>query len=196
MSADLHQLIATYGYWLMAFGALIEGETFLIAGGIAAQQGMLHLPGLILLALVGSTIHDVAFFALGRYGGKKILDRKPHFKAKTEGILKLFDRYGVWLIILLRFAYGLRTMIPTVLGMSPISTKKFIFFDILGGIIWSCCFILGGYYIGKGFTLFWHQFNHIEHWLWRGLTIALVAILIAVCTWLILRYCKRKKTNA
>ena len=73
---DMHQLILDYGYWLMFFGALIEGETFLIAGGVAAQQGILHLYGLIALAFFGSTLHDCAFFFLGRYAGSWMLEKK------------------------------------------------------------------------------------------------------------------------
>lgn len=148
MTPELQHLLTVYGYWLMAFGALIEGETFLIAGGIAAHKGLFHLEGLILLALVGSTIHDVFFFLLGRFGGHAFVKRKPQLYSRVEGVLNTFEKYGVWLIIGLRFAYGLRTLIPTVLGMSHISFRKFLFFDLIGGVLWSCTFIIGGYYFG------------------------------------------------
>ena len=148
MSPEVQHLLITYGYWLMAFGAIIEGETFLIAGGIAAHKGLFHLEGLILLAVVGSTLHDVFFFLLGRFGGHEFVKRKPKLYERVEGTLVTFEKYGVWLIIALRFAYGLRTMIPTVLGMSHITFRKFLFFDIIGGILWSCTFILGGYFFG------------------------------------------------
>lgn len=149
MTPELQHLLMTYGYWLMAFGAIIEGETFLIAGGIAAHQGLFHLEGLIILALVGSTLHDIFFFLLGRYGGHEFVKRKPQIYARAQKMLDSFEKYGVWLIIGLRFAYGLRTIIPSVLGMSHISFRKFLFFDIIGGILWSCTFILGGYFFGE-----------------------------------------------
>ncbi len=148
MTPDVQHLLTVYGYWLMAFGAIIEGETFLIAGGVAAHKGFFHLEGLIVLALMGSTIHDAFFFFLGRFGGHEFVKHKPKLYAKVEGTLNTFEKYGVWLIIALRFAYGLRTVIPTVLGMSHISFRKFLFFDLIGGILWSCTFILGGYFFG------------------------------------------------
>lgn len=181
MTQEVMQLVNTYGYWLMAFGALIEGETFLLAGGIAASQGMLHVPGLIVLAIVGSVIHDNAFFALGRFGGRAILDRKPSWHDKAEATLKLFDRYGVWLIIALRFMYGFRTIIPTVIGMSPISYIKFIIFDIIGGFLWSSTFILGGFYFGKAIELAFKSLHHYEVWFGRVAIFAIIfAIIIAV----------------
>jgi membrane protein DedA with SNARE-associated domain len=137
ISPQVFELIHQYGYWLMAFGAIIEGETFLVAGGIAAHMGLFHLWGLIALALVGSTLHDCTLFFLGRSFGHAIIKRKPQLYAKTEGVLLLFEKYGVLIIIALRFAYGLRTIIPSVLGMSRISARKFIFYDMIGGILWS-----------------------------------------------------------
>lgn len=159
MTPEIQHLLMTYGYWLMAFGAIIEGETFLIAGGIAAHECLFHLEGLILLALVGSTLHDVFFFLLGRYGGHEFIKRKPQIYARAEKMLDSFEKYGVWLIIGLRFAYGLRTIIPTVLGMSHITFRKFLFFDIIGGILWSCTFILGGYFFGELLARFLGTFD-------------------------------------
>ncbi len=177
MNPQLHELITTYGYWLMAFGALIEGETFLLAGGIAAQQGILHLPGLLLLALAGSFVHDCAFFFTGRFFGEHYFRKKPQFMVRADIILRLVDRYGIWLIIGFRYAYGLRTIIPLVLGISSISTKKFIFFDIVGGILWSCTFILGGYFIGHAFERFLHQLAEYENF---GLAVVVVGVSLAL----------------
>src|ERR1700677_916563 len=148
MSPGLEHLLSTYGYWLMAFGALIEGETFLVAGGIAAHNGIFRLDGLILLAVVGSTVHDVFFFLMGRFFGHEFIKRKPQLFARVEGMLGTFEKYGLWLVIGLRFAYGLRTLIPMVMGMSHLRFRTFLFFDVIGGILWSCTFILGGYFFG------------------------------------------------
>lgn len=157
ISPHIMSLLQQYGYWLMAFGAIIEGETFLIAGGIAAHQGLFKVEGLILLALVGSTAHDCFFFFLGRFFGKSLVKKRPQLYAKSEGILNLFEKYGVLMIIGLRYAYGLRTIIPTVLGMSHLSTRKFIFYDIIGGILWSCTFVLSGYLFGAAIDKFLHD---------------------------------------
>ena len=193
MSPYFHDLIMTYGYWLMAFGALIEGETFLIAGGIAAQQGILDPVILILFALFGSMIHDCAFFYIGRFFGQNYLDKKPQFHARADAVLNLLDKYGVWLIIFLRFAYGLRTIIPTALGLSHISSQKFIFFDLIGGILWSCTFVLGGYFLGKAFEQFLHTLTQYENMAWAFLSIAVIVVVFAGALWLWIRK-KRNKS--
>lgn len=192
MTPDIQHLLTVYGYWLMAFGAIIEGETFLIAGGIAAHKGLFHLEGLILLALVGSTIHDVFFFLLGRFGGHEFVKRKPQLYSRVEGVLATFEKYGVWLIIGLRYAYGLRTVIPTVLGMSHITFRKFLFFDVIGGILWSCTFILGGYYFGALLDHFLNVFDVYSEEVFYIL-IGGIAIIIAIAYFFWKKQAKKRK---
>ena len=171
----LESLINTYGYWLMAFGALIEGETFLIAGGIAAQQGLLHVPGLIALALLGSILHDHIFFFIGRVSGHAFLEKKPQYKDKADKVLNMFERFDVGLILILRFAYGFRMIIPAVLGMSHISAWRFFIWDVVGGFIWSCVFIMGGFYFGKGVTILLHKLGD-----YQSIALRIVAVIVVI----------------
>lgn len=192
MPPEIEHLLTVYGYWLMTFGALIEGETFLIAGGIAAQKGYFHLEGLIALALLGSMVHDCFFFFLGRFGGHEFVKRKPGLYAKSERMLELFEKYGVLLIIGLRFAYGLRTLIPTVLGMSHLSNRKFIFYDFIGGIIWSNTFILGGYFFGAVLDRFMSQFDNYSEVVFYSIALAFL-VFITAFYWIWKIRAKRKK---
>ena len=62
----LESAIHSYGYWAILVGTFLEGETVLVLGGLAAFQGFLSLPGVILAAFVGSMCGDQLFFFLGR----------------------------------------------------------------------------------------------------------------------------------
>ncbi|MCF6765571.1 DedA family protein [Thiotrichales bacterium 19S3-7] len=194
MSAEWETLIETWGYWLMAFGAIIEGETFLIIGGIAAAHDMLHLPGLILLAIVGCIIHDAFFFYLGRFFGRQIVERFPKTQSKIEKVTRLLEKYDAGLIIAFRFMYGVRTIIPFALGISKISNFKFMFFDAIGAIIWSAFFIIGGYYFGQGLIILIQKLNLgpliRENWLLSAIILILFIFLVY---FLIIWYKNRRK---
>ncbi len=199
MTPEWAELIHAWGYWLMAFGAIIEGETFLVIGGIAAASDLLHLPGLIALAIVGCLIHDSFFFYFGRYGGRKFIDKRPKWQAKIARVTQLLEKYDFWLIIAFRFAYGLRTIIPFSLGLSRISNLKFFLFDLLGAIIWSCVFIIGGYYFGHGLVLLMHELS-IDHFVkthWLAFSIGIIVFVFAV--WLVVlavqKYRKQKRSK-
>ncbi|MCF6776572.1 VTT domain-containing protein [Thiotrichales bacterium 19X7-9] len=197
MSAEWEALIQTWGYWLMAFGAIIEGETFLIIGGIAAAHDMLHLPGLILLAIVGCVIHDAFFFYSGRFFGRQIVERFPKTQSKIEKVTRLLEKYDAGLIIAFRFMYGVRTIIPFALGISKISNLKFMFFDTIGAILWSCFFIIGGYYFGQGLIILIQKLNLgpliREHWLLSAIILILFIFLVYFLIMWYRKHRKRKK---
>lgn len=149
MTLEHVALIQDWGYWLMFGAAIIEGETFLILGGIAAAAEMLNLKTIILLSTLGALIHDSFFFYLGRFSGPKLLNRKPNWQPKVKRVVILLEKYDIWLIMAFRFAYGLRAIIPFALGISKISNTKFFIFEVLGAAIWVILFVLGGYYFGN-----------------------------------------------
>jgi membrane protein DedA with SNARE-associated domain len=60
------ELIEKYGYLALLVGTLLEGETVLVMSGYAAHRGYLHLPLVMLIAFVGSSVHDQSFFWVGR----------------------------------------------------------------------------------------------------------------------------------
>lgn len=187
MSPHMQELISQYGYWLMLLGALIEGETFLIAGGIAAHQGLLHLPGLLVLAVIGSLIHDHVFFYIGRFtrfevllwSYKKKLSSYRKFKKKIKKSLDMLERYGVILIIGFRFMYGLRTIVPIIVGLSPITKKKFFILDLIGALLWSAIFIYGGYFFGSAVSNAL-QIVHDKYKISWGVIILIAVITIVV----------------
>lgn len=185
MPESVQHFISHYGYWAMFIGALIEGETFLIAGGIAAKHGLLGLPGLIGMAVIGSYLHDNIFFYLGRFGGQRILQRSPKIAKQAEKGLALFDRYGLWMVLGCRFFYGLRTIVPTVIGMSPMRTWVFAVLSLVGACLWSVIFIVGGYLFGELIQIMLTRFHGYEGVMFSigGIVLALLA-LIYLYIWL------------
>ena len=193
MTAEHIALIQEWGYWLMFFAAIIEGETFLILGGIAAAAGMLGLWWIIVLSIIGCIIHDSFFFCLGRYIGPRLLKRKLNWQPKVDRIIRLLEKYDFRLIIAFRFAYGLRTVIPFALGVTKISNLKFFIFDTIGAVIWVCVFVVGGFYFGHALELLLHQLSlmHIvkEYWM---ISLILLVLLISVVSYIIVHMIKRR----
>ena len=193
MSLEHIELIQQWGYWLMFGAAIIEGETFLILGGVAAAAGMLDLGWIVLLSIAGCLIHDCFLFYLGRYTGPKILKRKPNWQSKVDRISMMIEKYNFWLILGFRFAYGLRTIIPFALGMSNISNLKFLVFDMIGAVVWVLVFLLAGYYFGSALEIILHKLSlmHIvrEHWI---ISVAVLFTIIFMISFLVMRLIKRR----
>ena len=72
---DVNYLLATYGYWAIFIGCLLEGETILILGGMAAHQHVLKLLPVIGYASLAGMLGDQLLFWAGRYFGERLLPR-------------------------------------------------------------------------------------------------------------------------
>ncbi|MDT0633543.1 DedA family protein [Spectribacter hydrogenoxidans] len=145
----LQELIIAYGYLAVAIGCFFEGETSLLLGAIAAQQEVIWFPGVLLAGLIGTVIGDNAWFYLGRYTGKPFIARRPRWKARARYAGRLLDRYGAGLIIGLRFFYGLRSVMPFVIGAARVSPLKFFIYDFIGTLIWLTVIGLLMYFLGS-----------------------------------------------
>jgi membrane protein DedA with SNARE-associated domain len=159
---DLQNIIETYGYAAILIGTFLEGETILVLAGLAAHQGYLMLTGVILAAFFGSLCGDQLFFYLGRKHSQAVLTRRPAWKAKAEKVHKLLNRFETPMILSFRFLYGLRTVAPFVIGMSPVSFKKFILLNGAGALVWAAAVGSGGYLFGHALEIFIGKIKHYE----------------------------------
>jgi membrane protein DedA with SNARE-associated domain len=152
MGSEVHQLldhlIATYGYYALLVGTCLEGETIMVLAGIAARQGLLHLPWVIVLGFLGSLTGDQTIFFLSRWKGKWLLSRFPSWHPRIVKISRILERHGTWYILTFRFYYGLRNISPLVIGVSSVPTAKFVVLNVTGAIVWAITLGCLGYAFG------------------------------------------------
>ena len=144
----LQNLIDTYGYLAVLIGTFLEGETILILGGFASQRGYLDLTWTMAAAFLGTFCGDQFFFFLGRRRGQEILSRRPGWRQRVKKAEGLWARFQTPLMLGFRFLYGLRSVIPFMIGMSEVPTRKFFFLNLAGAVLWSVTVGLLGYLFG------------------------------------------------
>lgn len=159
---NLAALIAQYGYVALFAGCLLEGETVLILAGFAAHQGYLQLHWVIIIAMLGGFLGDQGYFWLGRWRGDWVLARYPRFVPVFERANVLIERYHEYLIVGIRFLYGLRTAGPIAMGMSAIPAWRFVLFNGLGAAIWAIGIGGAGYLFGHALELFLADIKKLE----------------------------------
>lgn len=127
-----------WGYPALLIGTMLEGETVLVLAGYAAHRGYLAFPVVVVVALLGSIVGDLLCFLLGRWRGPELLATRPSLHAPVERFRRIFERRGSYVIVILRFLYGLRIAGPFTIGMSSnISLLRFVALDTLGGLLWA-----------------------------------------------------------
>jgi|CXWL01.1.fsa_nt_gi membrane protein DedA with SNARE-associated domain len=154
--------IGQYGYLAIFLGMAVEGETFLILGGISAHQGILSLPVVMLSAFAGTVIAIQILFHVGRAQGKKIFEKRPHWEPKIAKIHYHFDRHDLKVLLFFRFLIGFRTIIPLLIGTTTITAARFFILNVAGALIWTISIGYLGYLFGRAFKALFAEIQYYE----------------------------------
>lgn len=133
------------------FGFFLPGDSLLFTAGLLASQGYLNiyylLPGVFLMAVLGDSVG----YAFGRKVGPKIFVKEDSIffhKKHLEKARQFYERYGNKTIVLARFIPIVRTFAPIVAGVGQMDYRKFLTYNILGGLGWTILIAGGGYFLG------------------------------------------------
>jgi membrane protein DedA with SNARE-associated domain len=161
LTGNLDYLLATYGSLAVfvlvgteSLGIPLPGETMLITASIyAGTTHRLSITLVIIAAASGAIIGDNIGYTIGRVGGYPLLRRFGRYIRLDEKRLTLgqylFRRHGAKLVFFGRFVAILRTFAAFLSGANLMHWRRFLFFNALGGIVWSTIFGLGGYWLGQ-----------------------------------------------
>jgi membrane-associated protein len=165
LDVHLNELILHYGtltyliLFLIIFSEtglvitpFLPGDSLIFAAGTFAAQGSFNLHLLFLILAVAAILGDTVNYWIGKFFGHKITESKRIRLIKKSHIEKthrFFEKYGGKTIIIARFVPIVRTFAPFVAGAGSMTYKKFIKYNVIGGILWVGLFTYSGFYFGN-----------------------------------------------
>jgi membrane protein DedA with SNARE-associated domain len=168
-----------------SLGIPVPGEIALVSAALLAANGTVNIGWVAAAATTGAIAGDSIGYAIGRRGGRTLLEKMgrrfpkhfgpPHL-AKAE---RTFDRWGVWAVFFGRFIALLRILAGPLAGALKVPYPRFLLANASGGIVWAS---------GTAF-LIWGVGRAAERWLsgfsWVAL---LVAVVCGIVTTLVLKH--------
>jgi membrane-associated protein len=133
-------------------GFFLPGDTLLLSAGIFAAQGKLPLIWLIVAVVIAAILGDNVGYSIGRRTGHRIFKKKDGIFFRHEHIEraeKFYEEHGGKTIILARFLPVVRTFAPIVAGVGKMPRRRFMFFNVFGGLFWGAGVTLLGYWFGS-----------------------------------------------
>ena len=128
-------------------GVVVPGQTAVVVGGILAYHQRVPLAAILVAALIGAVAGNVAGYLAGRRWQHGLLQRVPRRWRKpqqTDRALKLIARHGGKAILVARFTAVLRTLVPTLCGISGTPLRGYLAWSTLAGALWApICVALG-----------------------------------------------------
>jgi membrane-associated protein len=165
LDTHLDLVIRSYGAWTYGILFLIifletglvvtpflPGDSLLFAGGSFAALGSLDAKWLAIFLSIAAIAGDTVNYWIGYTIGPKVFNKEKSCFLNKKYLYRthrFYEKYGGKTIILARFIPIIRTFAPFVAGIGSMTYKRFLVYNISGGITWVVIFVLGGYMFGN-----------------------------------------------
>lgn len=140
---------APWTYIVLGASAIITEELAPIFGGIAVHEGELRLMPLFFGISLGGWIATAILYALGRLKWEAIRRRFPRTRATGTVALRVVRRNPLTASFLVRFAFGLRIVLPMACGAAQVPLLVYLPVSLVGSVLWTAVFIAVGYAAGE-----------------------------------------------
>ena len=184
---DLSPVLNQYGYLAVAgfitledFGLPAPGETILIAAAVYAGAGKLNIVVVVLLAIVAAVVGDNIGYAIGYFGGRRLVTRWGRYVFITEERLdkaeSFFDRHGGKIVVVARFVEGLRQINGIAAGISSMKWRHFIVYNFVGAALWVAAWSAVGYFAGNNIDYVYGQASKYSMYLLIAVGVLVVGL--------------------
>lgn len=165
LDQNVAQFAADYGAWLyLLLFVIIFAETGLvvfpflpgdsvlfIAGTVVAAAGLdIHV--LVMILAAAAILGDSVNYSVGFFVGPRVFDR-PDSRWLRQAHLRrtqaFYEKYGGLTIIIGRFVPVIRTFAPFLAGVAGMSYRRFLPYNVVGGVAWITSLVYAGYLFGN-----------------------------------------------
>lgn len=156
-----HVVTGGMGYLLLAgivfaetgllVGLFLPGDSLLFTVGVVAGAGRLDIVQICALLAFASILGDQSGYFLGYRTGPSIFSRKDSRLFKQEYVTRtqqFYQRHGGKTLIYAKFVPIVRTFAPFMAGVGRMAYKRFLSFNVFGGLGWVLSMTLAGYTLG------------------------------------------------
>ncbi|HEX3695441.1 MAG TPA: VTT domain-containing protein [Polyangia bacterium] len=167
-------------------GFFLPGDSLLVTAGLfctSADPGQIPLLNIVTLNLavmVAAIVGDTVGYWIGAKSGPKLFSREQSLLFSKKHLLRtkeFYERNGGKTIIIARFIPFVRTFAPVVAGIGKMNYRRFISFNIVGGIGWVFSMTMLGFLLGKTYPPITKQIDKVI------IVIIFVSLLPGMISW-------------
>lgn len=133
-------------------GFFLPGDSLLITAGLVAAAGGLNIWWINVLLAVAAVSGDSVGYAIGARIGPRLFTREKSLlfnPAHVERTRRFYARHGAKTIVIARFVPIIRTFAPVVAGVGTMEYRRFLVYNVVGGVGWVTSMTWAGYLLGR-----------------------------------------------
>jgi membrane-associated protein len=135
----------------LLIGFFLPGDSLLITAGLVAATGHLNIWWLNALLIAAAIVGDSVGYAIGWRAGPRLFTRPKSLLFNPKHIERtraFYARHGAKTIVIARFVPIVRTFAPVVAGVGQMEYRRFVFYNVAGGVGWVTSMTWAGYLLG------------------------------------------------
>jgi membrane-associated protein len=170
LDVHLAAFVVQYGVWVYAMlfaiifietGLVIwpflPGDSLLFTAGALSATGALDIRLVVVLLIAAAIAGDAVNYSIGRYIGPKVFTAHDHQgwfhrllnREHLDKAHAFFEKHGGMAVVSGRFVPIVRTFVPFVAGAASMTPSMFVFYNIIGAVIWVAVCAGAGYLFGN-----------------------------------------------
>jgi len=139
-------------------GFFLPGDSLLVTAGIYCtsanpeQEPLLNLVSVLVCVSIAAIVGDTVGYWIGAKSGPRLFSRDNSLFFNKKHLLRTHEFYlkhGGKTIIIARLMPIIRTFAPVVAGIGRMPYRRFLTFNVVGGIGWVLSMTLLGFVLGK-----------------------------------------------
>jgi membrane-associated protein len=133
-------------------GLFLPGDSLLITAGLLAGAGILNIWWLNALLIAAAIVGDSTGYAIGTRLGPRIFTREKSLLFNPKHVVRtqrFYEKYGSKTIVIARFVPIIRTFAPVLAGVGAMRYRRFVTYNVVGGIGWVASMTGAGYVLGQ-----------------------------------------------
>jgi membrane-associated protein len=133
-------------------GLFLPGDSLLVIAGLVAAAGGLNVWAVMGLLTIAAVAGDSTGYAIGHRAGPILFRREQSLVFNPRHLVRTRDfyaRYGAKTIVIARFVPIIRTFAPVVAGIGQMEYRRFLFYNVAGGLGWVILMTSAGYLLGR-----------------------------------------------
>jgi len=121
----------------------------LIGAGILSAMGNMDITLAIVIATLFNFVGDSFLFYMSQTNKREVMGYMKKHKRKIAYTNLLMRRYGWLAVFLQKYIYGVKTLVPIVMGLTKYDFKKFVILNFFAAIVWGLVVGLVSYYFSS-----------------------------------------------
>jgi membrane-associated protein len=130
----------------------LPGDSILFISGTVVATAGLNVHVLVALLIGAAILGDTVNYSVGHFIGPRVFDRPDSRWLKQDHLRRtqaFYDRYGGVTIIIGRFVPIIRTFAPFLAGVAGMTYRRFLSYNVIGGVAWISSLVYAGYLFGN-----------------------------------------------